>query len=122
MRSSTVYRRLVNLRIVSAGAGRTLERPNDRRNHCRYPPAIRKLGVQQRIVFVGPLPKDGVGIAIVPGSVCSDAPRDLECSPIGRIQALQLILAWRRRVSYRLQKMVAEIANELRRANLEIAS
>jgi DNA-binding transcriptional LysR family regulator len=67
------------------------------------------------------LVQDGVGIAIVPGSVCGDAPRDLECSPIGGIEALQLILAWRRRVSHRLQKMVAEIANELRRANLVIA-
>ena len=42
-----VNRRLVNFRIVSAGAGRTTGR-----NHCGDAAPIRKLSMQERIVFI----------------------------------------------------------------------
>jgi len=62
------------------------------------------------------------GIAIVPGGVCGDAPRDLQCSPIGGLETLLLVITYRRGVSYRVQKMIADIARELGGANLAIAS
>ena len=68
------------------------------------------------------LVQDGAGIAIVPGGVCGDAPRDLQCSPIGGLETLLLVITYRRGVSYRVQKMIADIARELGGANLAIAS
>jgi DNA-binding transcriptional LysR family regulator len=62
----------------------------------------------------------GLGVAILPRGVCQDAPRDLRCSPIDGIEALQLILTCRRRTTYRVQKIVSEIASSLRRADLAI--
>jgi DNA-binding transcriptional LysR family regulator len=68
------------------------------------------------------LVQNGVGIAIVPDGVSGDTPRNLERSPIGGIEALELILAWRSGVSYRVPKIVAEIANVLRQTDLAVAS
>ena len=68
------------------------------------------------------LVQDGAGIAIVPGGVCGDAPGDLQCSPIGSLETLLLVITYRRGVSYRVQKMIADIARELGGANLAIAS
>ena len=68
------------------------------------------------------LVQDGVGIAVMPGGVCADAPPNLVCAPIGDADALEIILTWRSGASYRMRKMVTEIGSELRRLNLEIAS
>lgn len=68
------------------------------------------------------LVQSGIGIAIVPNGVSADTPRNLACSPIVGIEALELILAWRSEVSYRVQKIVAEIANVLCRTKLAAAS
>lgn len=68
------------------------------------------------------LVQDGVGIAIMPGGVCGDTPPNLACAQISGLEALQLILAYRRGVPYPVQKLIAEVANQLRRANLAIAS
>ena len=67
------------------------------------------------------LVQDGVGIAIVPGGVCGDAPRDLQCSPIEGLETLLLVITYRRGASYRVQKMIVDIARELGGANLAIA-
>jgi hypothetical protein len=56
------------------------------------------------------------------GGVCGDAPRDLRCSPISGLETLLLVITYRRGVSYRVQKMIADIARELGGANLAIAS
>ena len=66
------------------------------------------------------LVQDGLGVAILPRGICQDAPRDLRCSPIDDIEALQLILACRRGAPSRVQKIVSEIASSLRRADLAI--
>lgn len=68
------------------------------------------------------LVQDGVGIAILPGGVCGDAPQHLQCSPIGGVESLLLVITYRRGVSYRVQKMIADIARELGGADLAIAS
>jgi len=68
------------------------------------------------------LVQDGVGIAIVPGGVCGDVPGDLQCSPISGLETLLLVITYRRGVSYRVQKMIADIARGLGGANLAIAS
>jgi DNA-binding transcriptional LysR family regulator len=68
------------------------------------------------------LVQNGVGIAIMPDGVCGEIPRNLECSPIGGIEPLELIIVWRPGVSHRVQKIVTEIVNGLRRTNLAIAS
>jgi DNA-binding transcriptional LysR family regulator len=65
------------------------------------------------------LVQDGLGVAILPRGVCQDAPRDLRCSPIEGIEALQLILTCRRMTPYRVQKVVSEIASSLSRADLK---
>jgi DNA-binding transcriptional LysR family regulator len=68
------------------------------------------------------LVQDGFGIAIVPGGVCGNAPGDFRCSPIGGLETLFLVIAYRRGASRRVQKLVADIACELDRADLAIAS
>jgi DNA-binding transcriptional LysR family regulator len=68
------------------------------------------------------LVQDRVGIAVLPGGACADAPPTLERAPIGGIDPLELILTWRSGASYRVQKMVTEIGSELSRVNQQIAS
>ena len=67
------------------------------------------------------LVQDGVGIAIVPRGVCGDAPGDLQCSPIRGLEPLLLVITYRRGVSYRVQKMIADLARALGGADLAIA-
>jgi DNA-binding transcriptional LysR family regulator len=67
------------------------------------------------------LVQDGVGIAIVPGGVCGDAPRNLQCSPISGLEPLLLVITYHRGVSYRVQKMIVDLARELGAADLAIA-
>jgi len=64
------------------------------------------------------LVQDGVGVAIVPGGSCGDAPGALQCSPIGGLEPLQLVITYRREASLRVQKTLPEIIRELYRANL----
>ena len=64
------------------------------------------------------LVQDGVGIAVVPGGFCGDAPGTLQCSPIGGLEPLQLVITYRREASLRVQKTIAEIARDLGLGNL----
>ncbi|MFZ0747305.1 MAG: LysR substrate-binding domain-containing protein [Terracidiphilus sp.] len=59
------------------------------------------------------LVQDGVGIAIVPGGFCDDVDGAFQCSPIGGLEPLQLIITYRQEASLRVQKIIAEVAREL---------
>jgi DNA-binding transcriptional LysR family regulator len=64
------------------------------------------------------LVQDGVGIAVVPGGFCRDVDGALQCAPISGLEPLQLIITYRREVTLRVQKTIAEIARELNPASL----
>ena len=64
------------------------------------------------------LVQDGVGIAVLPGGFCSDVDGSLQCAPIGGLEPLQLIITYRCEASFRVQRMIAQIARELDPKNL----
>ena len=66
--------------------------------------------------------QDGVGTAIVPRGICDEIPAAFDCSLIAGMEPLPLVLAYRRAAPHRVQKTIREIANSLRRANLDLAS
>ena len=60
------------------------------------------------------LVKDHVGLGVMPGGMCDGMTEKLESSPILGIGELQLVLAYKRRCSRRIQRIAAEFAHSLR--------
>lgn len=68
------------------------------------------------------LVQDGVGIAVLPAGFCDDVDGAFQCSRIGGLEPLELIITYRQEASLRVQKMIAEVARELGREKSQRAS
>lgn len=68
------------------------------------------------------LVKDHAGLGVMPGGICDGMTEKLESSPILGIGELQLVLAYKRRCSPRIQRIATEIANALRQSCLKTGS
>lgn len=68
------------------------------------------------------LVKDHAGLGVMPGGICDGMTEKLESSPILGIGELQLVLAYKRKCSPRIQRIATEFAHALRQSCLKTGS
>lgn len=68
------------------------------------------------------LVKDHAGLGVMPGGICDGMTEKLESSPILGIGELQLVLAYKRKCSPRIQRIATELAHALRQSCLKTGS
>jgi hypothetical protein len=68
------------------------------------------------------LVKDHAGLGVMPGGICDGMTEKLESSPILGIGELQLVLAYKRKCSPRIQRIAIEFAHALQQACLKTGS
>ena len=68
------------------------------------------------------LVKDHAGLGVMPGGICDGMTEKLESSPILGIGELQLVLAYKRKCSPRIQRIATEFAHALRQSCVKTGS